>query len=96
MPVVGLALMPTQAQQTYRLIHRGGQFKFSKDGSVFGNRERLLTADARGYYREYAVQTPGECDRGARRIFCGVGQPRGSETCYYTGDHYASFSRIVH
>lgn len=95
MPVVELARMPAQAQQTYRLIHQGGSFEFSKDGSVFGNRERLLPAKARGYYREYTVKTPGARDRGARRIVCGGGQPQRPESCYYTGDHYASFSRIV-
>lgn len=95
MPSVALEQMPEQAQQTYRLIHQGGPFEFSKDGSVFGNRERLLPARARGYYREYTVRTPDARDRGARRIVCGGSQPRNPETCYYTGDHYASFSRIV-
>jgi ribonuclease T1 len=95
LPSVGLVQMPAQAQRTYRLIHQGGPFDFIKDGGVFGNRERLLPAKARGYYREYTVRTPGADDRGARRIVCGGGQPRKPETCYYTGDHYASFSRIV-
>ena len=99
LPENGLATMavaelPAQGRQMYRLIHEGGPFPYSKDGSVFGNRERLLPARQRGYYLEYTVKTPGSRDRGARRIICG-GQPRTPDTCYYTGDHYASFSRIV-
>ena len=38
---------------------------------MFGNRERLLPTEKRGYYREYTVTTPGSRDRGARRIVCG-------------------------
>lgn len=91
---VAVAALPDQGRQTYRLIHEGGPFPYSKDGTVFGNRERLLPARQRGYYLEYTVKTPGSRDRGARRIICG-GQPRTPDACYYTGDHYASFSRIV-
>jgi ribonuclease T1 len=93
-PAVALASLPEQAQATYRLIHAGGPFPYSKDGTVFGNRERFLPAKARGYYREYTVKTPGSRNRGARRIVCGGQVPRQPETCYYTADHYASFSRI--
>ena len=87
--------MPSQARQTEALIHQGGPFPYAKDGSVFGNRERLLPASPRGFYREYTVKTPGAPDRGARRIVCGGSQPASPEACYYTGDHYASFARIV-
>ena len=92
---VTLASLPAQAQQTEEQIRKGGPFAYSKDGSVFGNREKLLPANARGYYREYTVKTPGAGDRGARRIVCGGGQPTKPDACYYTGDHYASFARIV-
>jgi ribonuclease T1 len=91
---VTVAELPPQGRQTYRLIQQGGPFPYSKDGSVFGNRERLLPARQRGYYLEYTVKTPGSRDRGARRIVCG-GRPPVPDVCYYTGDHYASFSRIV-
>ena len=73
----------------------GGPFPYEKDGTVFGNRERLLPANPRGYYREYTVAAPGARNRGARRIVCGGRQPTQPDACYYTADHYASFSRIV-
>lgn len=86
--------LPRQGVQTYELIHQGGPFAHEKDGVVFGNRERLLPAQKRGYYHEYTVRTPGARNRGVRRIVCG-GQPRTPDICYYTADHYASFRKIV-
>ena len=86
--------MPPQALETYRNIRKGPPFPYEKDGVVFGNRERLLPPQKRGYYREYTVRTPGERDRGPRRIVCG-GPARLPEACYYTADHYASFRKIV-
>lgn len=94
-PVVALADLPGQAQETHRLIRKGGPFPYAKDGTVFFNRERLLPAQARGYYREYTVKTPGVRHRGARRIVCGGKIPQTPDNCYYTDDHYASFRRIV-
>ena len=94
-PTVERATLPSQARQTDVLIHQGGTFPYAKDGSVFGNRERLLPTSPRGYYREYTVKTPGASDRGARRIVCGGKQATRPEACYYTGDHYTSFARIV-
>ncbi len=91
---VRVAELPRQGQETYERIRQGGPFPFDKDGSVFGNRERLLPIEKRGYYREYTVQTPGSRDRGARRIVCG-GPIRIPHACYYTADHYASFRKIV-
>jgi ribonuclease T1 len=92
---VALAELPVEAQQTDRLIRSGGPFPYGKDGSVFGNRERLLPLKPRGHYREYTVKTPGSPDRGARRIVCGGEPPVKPEACFYTADHYASFRRIV-
>ena len=93
--VVALVELPSEAQQTERLIRSGGPFPHAKDGTVFGNRERLLPGQPRGYYREYTVRTPGLSHRGARRIVCGGRQPKQPDACYYTEDHYASFRRIV-
>jgi ribonuclease T1 len=92
---VQLSSLPPEAQSTARLIRNGGPFPYAKDGSVFGNRERLLPAKRRGHYREYTVKTPGSRDRGARRIVCGGERPTEPEACYYTADHYASFARIA-
>jgi len=89
-----IAELPKQGAQTYTLIHQGGPFAHAKDGVVFGNRERLLPAQKRGFYHEYTVATPGSKNRGAKRIVCG-GQPKAPEICYYTADHYASFRKIV-
>ncbi len=91
---IRLAELPRQGRETYELIRQGGPFPYDKDGSVFFNRERLLPAGKRGYWREYTVKTPGSRDRGARRIVCG-GPDRTPYACYYTADHYASFRMIV-
>ena len=97
-PTVQLAELPPEAKQTLALIQRGGPFPYPrKDGSTFGNREKRLPMQAKGYYREYTVPTPGSRDRGARRIVAGEG--RGGDVAtsgeyYYTDDHYGSFRRI--
>lgn len=91
---IALANLPEQGRETYRRIHQGGPFPYEKDGTVFGNRERLLPGKSRGYYREYTVRTPGAKNRGARRIVCG-GEAKKPDACFYTADHYASFRRIV-
>ena len=92
--VIAIAELPPAGRVTYELIRSGGPFPFDKDGMVFGNRERLLPAERRGFYREYTVKTPGSRDRGARRIVCG-GPARVPHSCYYTADHYVSFRMIV-
>ena len=92
--VIHIAELPKQGQMTYELIRQGGPFPYDKDGDVFGNRERQLPAERRGYWREYTVTTPGSRVRGARRIVCG-GPSRAPHACFYTADHYASFRKIV-
>lgn len=92
---VALATLPPEAKATHQLILKGGPFPYSKDGTVFGNRERLLPREPRGHYREYTVKTPGARNRGARRIVCGGKPPTQPEICFYTDDHYASFRRIA-
>lgn len=92
---VEIAQLPPQGRAMMTLIYQGGPFRYDKDGSVFGNRERILPSGKRGYYREYTISTPGMHSRGPRRIICGGIRPAAPETCYYTDDHYASFRRIV-
>jgi ribonuclease T1 len=94
-PTMLVADLPREGQVTYQLIRQGGPFPYEKDGVVFGNRERQLPRQDRGYYREYTVKTPGSRDRGARRIVCGGQEPHKPRACYYTQDHYASFREIV-
>ena len=92
---VPVAELPAEAQAVGRAIRSGGPFAYANDGVVFSNREHLLPAAQRGYYREYTVATPGAHDRGARRIVCGGSPPAAPVVCYYTIDHYASFRRIT-
>ena len=93
--------LPAQGRRTYQTILDGGPFRHDKDGTVFGNRERLLPSERRGHYREYTVDTPGAANRGARRIVCGGRKDNDEKhsppvaACWYTADHYASFRRIV-
>lgn len=84
-----LKSLPSEARDTIELIQSGGPFPYRQDDTVFSNRERLLPIHERGYWREYTVPTPGESDRGARRIVHGEG-----DEYYYTDDHYASFERL--
>jgi len=81
--------LPREARATLQLIKRGGPFPYSRDGVVFGNYEKRLPPQSRGYYHEYTVKTPGAHNRGARRIVCGR-----SAECYYSDDHYQTFKRI--
>jgi ribonuclease T1 len=95
---ITLPELPVEARQTLELIRKGGSFPYRQDGAVFGNREKHLPQQARGYYREYTVKTPGSRDRGARRIVAGAGKTgdvRSSGEYWYTDDHYNSFRRIV-
>ena len=68
---IAVTELPPQGRATYALIREGGPFPYDKDGTVFGNRERLLPAHKRGYYREYTVRTPGSRNRGgpAHRVW---------------------------
>ena len=92
---IAVAQLPSEAQAVHRAIRSGGPFAYPKDGMVFGNRERLLPARPRGFYREYTVATPQARDRGARRIVCGGREPKTPDACYYTADHYNTFRRIL-
>jgi len=90
---ISLSALPAEAQATLKLIHAGGPFPYSRDGVVFNNREHILPAMPRGYYREFTVPSPGVKSRGGRRIVCGGTVATLSE-CYYSNDHYQSFRRI--
>lgn len=93
---IAVTALPEQAREVLKLIRAGGPFQHAnKDGSTFGNFEKILPKQPRGYYKEYTVRTPGVKNRGARRIVCrGDVRSANSSTCYYTSDHYNSFKRI--
>ena len=95
---IAVASLPQEAQKTLALIKSGGPFPYAKDGTVFGNYERALPKQKRGYYTEYTVATPGLRNRGPKRIVAGkgaTGDPATSGEYWYTADHYKSFRRIV-
>jgi guanyl-specific ribonuclease Sa len=91
-----LATLPPEAADTVRLIHSSGPFPFPRnDGVVFGNREGHLPGQAKGYYHEYTVITPGARNRSTKRIITG-GEPATNPPQYfYTDDHYDSFCVIT-
>lgn len=89
MPFIVASDLPAEARDTLHIIKRGGPFTYERDDVVFGNYERILPEQPRGYYHEYTVKTPGVNNRGARRIVCGP-----PVECYYTADHYQTFKRI--
>jgi ribonuclease T1 len=90
LPEVRESALPAEGRRVLNLIRAGGPYRYSQDDQTFGNFERILPRRDRGYYREYTVPTPGESDRGARRIVAGAGGDK-----YYTEDHYESFKFIA-
>lgn len=85
------AFLPREAHAVLDAIARGGPYAHRQDGAVFQNREGRLPRQARSYYREFTVDTPGSRDRGARRIVTGGDPP---VDYFYTDDHYRSFRRF--
>ncbi len=90
LPVILYEDLPPEAHDTIKLIEQDGPFPYDRDGVVFENREGILPDEDYGYYHEYTVITPGENDRGARRIVTGE-----DGEMYYTDDHYDSFSEVA-
>ncbi|MFB7259316.1 ribonuclease domain-containing protein [Streptomyces nojiriensis] len=82
--------LPQQARDVLALIDKGGPYPYRQDGTVFGNFEKALPEQKRGYYHEYTVRTPGERDCGARRIVTGEGGE-----FFYTDDHYDTFKAVL-
>ena len=90
LPEIRESALPAEGRRVLELIRAGGPYRYSQDDQTFGNFERILPRRDRGYYREYTVPTPGESDRGARRIVAGAGGEK-----YYTDDHYETFKFIA-
>lgn len=70
-------------------IRAGVRHAHKNDGSVFGNRERLLPQQPRGYYREYVHPTEDLHGPGPQRLVVGR-----DGDWWYTPDHYASFIEL--
>ncbi|MCX5197897.1 guanine-specific ribonuclease N1 and T1 [Streptomyces sp. NBC_00249] len=90
MATVRADALPQQAREVLALIDKGGPYAYRQDGTVFGNFEKVLPKRKRGYYHEFTVKTPGERDRGARRIVTGQGGE-----FYWTDDHYQTFKAVL-
>ena len=90
LPAVRESDLPAEGRRVLALIRAGGPYRYSQDDQTFGNLEGILPRKDRGYYREYTVPTPGESDRGARRIVAGSSGEK-----YYTDDHYETFRFIT-
>lgn len=90
LPWIDASALPREAQQVLASIDRGGPYAYDKDGTTFGNLEGRLPQKPRGFYREYTVTTPGESDRGARRIVTGDNDKQ----FFWTDDHYETFARV--
>lgn len=87
--------LPAQALDTISLINDGGPYPYPvNDDKRFGNYEGHLPSQARDYYREYTVDTPGVNHRGARRIVTGGGGDGVVDEWFYTDDHYETFCEI--
>ncbi len=94
---IAVSALPPEGQAVLKKIQNRESFPYRQDGQVFSNREGVLPNQARGYYQEYTVPTPGADNRGARRIVSGQGSTGDAATSgeyYYTQDHYRSFARI--
>ena len=91
LPSVLVTQLPGEALDTLDLIASDGPYPFDRDGLTFENREGILPDFPPGHYEEYTVVTPGESDRGARRIVAGS-----DGELYYTADHYDSFREIIY
>ena len=75
---------------TVARIRRGEKLaRWENDGDVFGNFERRLPGQGRGYYREWVHPTPQAPGPGPQRIVSGA-----DGDLWYTPDHYESFIRL--
>jgi guanyl-specific ribonuclease Sa len=95
-PACQLHSLPAEVADTVRAIRSNGPFRFPQhDGVVFGNREGHLPQQAKGYYHEYTVISPGAGNRSTRRVVTGGPVLTKPLEYYYTGDHYDSFCLVT-
>ena len=95
LPSCAMDTLPQEAHDTAEDILAGGPYDHPDNDNVrFGNYEGVLPQQAKNYYREYTVETPGIGHRGAKRIVTGGGNETDPDVWYYTDDHYESFCSI--
>ncbi|WP_412100349.1 ribonuclease domain-containing protein [Corynebacterium aurimucosum] len=95
LPSCAMDSLPQEAHETAEDILGGGPYDYPDNDNVrFGNYEGVLPQQAKNYYREYTVETPGIGHRGAKRIVTGGGSETDPDVWYYTDDHYESFCSI--
>lgn len=95
LPTCAMDSLPQEAHETAEDILGGGPYDYPDNDNVrFGNYEGVLPQQAKNYYREYTVETPGIGHRGAKRIVTGGGSETDPDVWYYTDDHYESFCSI--
>lgn len=95
LPTCAMDSLPQEAHETAEDILAGGPYDYPDNDNVrFGNYEGVLPQQAKNYYREYTVETPGIGHRGAKRIVTGGGSETDPDVWYYTDDHYESFCSI--
>ena len=95
LPTCSMDSLPQEAHETAEDILAGGPYDYPDNDNVrFGNYEGVLPQQAKNYYREYTVETPGIGHRGAKRIVTGGGSETDPDVWYYTDDHYESFCSI--
>lgn len=95
LPSCAMDSLPQEAHETAEDILGGGPYDYPDNDNVrFGNYEGVLPQQAKNYYREYTVETPGIGHRGAKRIVTGGGSETDPDVWYYTDDHYDSFCSI--
>lgn len=95
LPTCTMDSLPQEAHETAEDILAGGPYDYPDNDNVrFGNYEGVLPQQAKNYYREYTVETPGIGHRGAKRIVTGGGSETDPDVWYYTDDHYESFCSI--
>ena len=95
LPTCAMDSLPQEAHETTEDILAGGPYDYPDNDNVrFGNYEGVLPQQAKNYYREYTVETPGIGHRGAKRIVTGGGSETDPDVWYYTDDHYESFCSI--
>lgn len=95
-PTCPLATLPSEVADTVRAIHSNGPFPFPRNDRVlFGNREGHLPNEAKSYYHEYTVITPGAGNRSVRRIVTGGSPLTDPLQYFYTDDHYDSFCLVT-